>query len=232
MTIKSGQKIALVGYNGAGKSTLIKLLLRLYDVSSGEILFNGENVKNFTLNSYRNNFATVFQDFQIYAATIAENVLSGEYIEKNKKTVLTALSKSGFDHKLLSLPDDIFTPLTKEFDNDGTNLSGGEAQKIAIARVFAKPCDIIILDEPSSALDPISEYELNRTIMENSDKTVIIISHRLSTTRNADMIYMLENGEIIEQGNHEQLIRIDGKYAEMFNKQAEKYSLGRGNTDG
>ena len=225
MTIKSGQKIALVGYNGAGKSTLVKLLLRLYDASAGDILINGQKIQNFTLESYRNKFGTVFQDFQIYAADIAENVLSDEYKEADKERVLSALSNSGFGDKLSSLPNGIHTLLTKEFDKNGTNLSGGEAQKIAIARIFAKPCEIVILDEPSSALDPISEYELNKTLMTAFDKTVIIISHRLSTTRMADMIYMLEEGQIIEQGSHDELMCLNGKYAEMFKKQSEKYNL-------
>ena len=225
MTIKSGQKIALVGYNGAGKSTLVKLLLRLYDASAGDILINGQKIQNFTLESYRNKFGTVFQDFQIYAADIAENVLSDEYKDTDKNRVLSALADSKFDDKLSSLPNGIHTTLTKEFDENGTNLSGGEAQKIAIARIFAKPCEIVILDEPSSALDPISEYELNKTLMTAFDKTVIIISHRLSTTRMADMIYMLENGQIIEQGSHNELMSLNGKYANMFKKQAEKYNL-------
>lgn len=121
--------------------------------------------------------------------------------DADKERILQALSRSGFSDKPDSLPEGIATQLTKEFDPDGVNLSGGEAQKIAIARIFAKPCDIVILDEPSSALDPISEYELNQTMMSAAfDKTVIFISHRLSTTRMADVIYMLENGEIIEQG--------------------------------
>ena len=225
MTIKSGQKIALVGYNGAGKSTLVKLFLRLYDASTGDILVNGEKIQNFTLESYRDKFGTVFQDFQIYAADIAENVLSDEYKETDKERVLSALSNSGFDDKLHSLPNGIHTLLTKEFDKNGTNLSGGEAQKLAIARIFTKPCDIVILDEPSSALDPLSEYELNKTLMTAFDKTIIIISHRLSTTRMADRIYMLEEGQIIEQGSHDELMRLNGKYAQMFKKQAEKYNF-------
>lgn len=223
MTVKAGQKIALVGYNGAGKSTLVKLLLRLYDTSQGEILLNGKNIKDLTLKSYRNKFGTVLQDFRLYAASIAENVLCDKYTDTDEKRVLSALSNSKFDDKLSDLSGGIHTVLTKEFDDEGINLSGGEAQKIAIARVFAKKCDIVILDEPSSALDPISEYELNQTLMSELDKTVIIISHRLSTTRMADVIYMLDQGEIIEQGNHEELMKLNGKYAEMFKKQAEKY---------
>jgi len=134
------------------------------------------------------------------------------------------LEKSGFSEKLASMPNGIHTELTKEFDKDGVSLSGGEFQKIAIARAFMKKSDIIILDEPSSALDPMSEYELNQTMMSAAfDKTVIFISHRLSTTIMADRIYMLDNGHIIEQGNHTELMEQNGKYAEMFRMQAEKY---------
>ena len=225
MTVKAGQKIALVGYNGAGKSTLVKLLLRLYDVSGGDILINGKIIKDYTLCSYRNKFGTVFQDFQLYAADIAENVLTDEYSEGDQPRVLEAFKNSGFEERLSSLNEGIHTPLTKEFDQSGINLSGGEAQKVAISRVFAKDCEIVILDEPSSALDPMTEYELNNTLMTALDKTVIIISHRLSTTRMADVIYMLENGEIIEQGSHDELMQTGGKYAEMFLKQAEKYNF-------
>ncbi len=224
LTINAGQKIALVGYNGAGKSTLIKLLLRFYDPTEGEILVNGENIKNFTLESYRNKFGTVFQDFQIYAATVAENVLADQYTNDKEENVLQALLNSEFNI-LPTLMDGISTELTKEFNKEGIELSGGEAQKLAIARIFAKNCETAILDEPSSALDPISEYQLNNTIMNSFDKTVIIISHRLSTTKMADVIYMLENGQIIENGSHSALIKANGKYAEMFIKQSEKYSL-------
>lgn len=226
LTIKPKQKIAFVGYNGAGKSTLIKLIMRLYDPSSGNITINNEDIKNFTVSSYRNEFAAVFQDFQIFAGSIAENVLTDEYRQEDKERVIKALENSGFSEKLSSLDKGISTQLTKEFDSDGVNLSGGEAQKIAIARVFAKPCDMVILDEPSSALDPASEYELNQAMMSAAfDKTVIFISHRLSTTKMADIIYMLEDGQIIEQGSHEELMQLNGKYAAMFNMQAEKYNM-------
>lgn len=226
MTIRPGQKIALVGYNGAGKSTLIKLIMRLYDPTGGTIEMNREAADRFTLSSYRGKFGAVFQDYQIFAASIAENVVTDVCSEADKEHILQALHHSGFSDKLESLPDGIATQLTKEFDSDGVNLSGGEAQKVAIARVFARPCDIVILDEPSSALDPVSEYELNQTMMSAAfDKTVIFISHRLSTTRMADVIYMLENGEIIEQGGHDELMQQNGKYAAMFRIQAEKYNI-------
>ncbi len=224
LKIEPYQKIAIVGYNGAGKSTLVKLLMRLYDVSEGEITLDGVNIKEFETEKYRKEFGAAFQDFQIFAATLGENVAMNFNFAEDEDKIIDALKHSGFEDKLLDLPLGIKIPLTKEFYKEGTNLSGGESQKVAISRVFYKPCRYAILDEPSSALDPISEYNLNQnmiTIAEN--KTVIFISHRLSTTCMADKIYMLEKGEIIEQGSHKELIELNGKYAEMFNKQAEKY---------
>ena len=201
INIRPYEKIAFVGYNGAGKTTLTKLLMRLYDVSKGEILLNNVNIKNYELESYQNSFGTVFQDYQIFAANIAENVIMDEVTNNEKDIIINALKNSGFTDKLNSYKNGIYTPLTREFEETGVNISGGEAQKIAIARVFAKPCQIIILDEPSSALDPISEYNLNQTMLEAAaNKTVIFISHRLSSARMADRIYMLEKGEIIEVG--------------------------------
>lgn len=224
LKIDPNQKIAFVGYNGAGKTTMTKLLMRLYDVSEGEILLNGVNIKEYKLEDYRNNIGSVFQDYQMFAASIAENVIMDEINASKAELIVNSLNQSGFSEKLSSLKAGINTPLTREFDDKGINLSGGEAQKIAISRVFAKPCQIIILDEPSSALDPISEYNLNETMMAAAkNKTVIFISHRLSSTRMADRIYMLEKGSIIEEGSHDELMALGGKYAEMFNLQAEKY---------
>ncbi len=224
-TINKGEKVAIVGYNGAGKTTLIKLLLRLYDPTEGTVTVDGEDIKNFSVDSYRENYGTVFQDFQIFAATIAENVVAGEYSPEIKERVLEALHNATFDNKLEKLEKGIDTPLTREFDDDGVNLSGGETQKIAIARVFAGEREVIVMDEPSSALDPMSEYELNSTIMDCAkDKTVIFISHRLSTTRMANRILMFAEGKLIEDGSHEELMELGGKYAEMFNMQAEKYN--------
>lgn len=224
LTVKPYEKIAFVGYNGAGKTTLTKLLMRLYDVSAGEILLNDVNIKNYKVESYRNSMRAVFQDYQMFAASIAENVIMDEVKDIHVEFIASALEKSGFADKLNSLENGVNTYLTREFEDSGINISGGEAQKIAIARVFAKPCQLIILDEPSSALDPISEYNLNEAMLEAAkNKTVIFISHRLSSTRMADRIYMLESGSIIEEGTHEELMALKGKYAEMFNLQAEKY---------
>lgn len=224
LDIKPYEKIAIVGYNGAGKSTLVKLLMRLYDVTEGEITFDGTNIKEYSTESYRNLYGSVFQDYKVFAGTIAENVEMNFVRYERRGEVESALLKSGFNDKLKSLENGIDTPLTREFNENGVNLSGGEEQKVAIARIFAKECSCVILDEPSSALDPISEYNLNQTMMTLSDhKTVIFISHRLSTTCMADRIIMMENGEIIEEGSHDELMEMNGKYAEMFNKQAEKY---------
>lgn len=232
MKIGPKQKIALVGYNGAGKSTLIKLLMRLYDPTEGEIRANGKDIRDYTVDSYRRKFGTVFQDYRIYATSISENVLMDVYRETDRQTVTDALIQSSFAEKLGTLPNGIDSELTREFHNDGVMLSGGEAQKIAIARIFARPSDLVILDEPSSALDPMSEYELNHAMMSAAfDKTVIFISHRLSTTCMADVIYMLENGEIIESGTHDDLMKLNGKYAEMFRVQAEKYRKSSGTVE-
>ena len=224
-SIKKGEKIAIVGYNGAGKSTLVKLLMRLYDPESGEVQCNGKSVKNYRLDEYRGKYGALFQDFKLFACSIAENVVASPYDkQRDEGRVLDALHKSEFDAKLATLEQGIDTPLTREYKENGVNLSGGEEQKVAIARVLAHDCDVIVMDEPSSALDPIAEYEINNTIMrEAADRTIIFISHRLSTTRMADRILMFADGRLIEQGSHEELMSLDGKYAEMFNMQAEKY---------
>ena len=224
LEIKKGEKIAFVGYNGAGKTTLIKLLMRLYDCTGGEILYNGQNITELAPEQYREHIGAVFQDYRIFAASVAENVLGGVYTEADRQAVMSALHAASFDDKLKRLENGIHSQLTTEFSKDGVGLSGGESQKIAIARVFAKPFELIIMDEPSSALDPIAEYELNQSILKNAqNKTVIFISHRLSTTRMANRIYMFSNGRIIESGSHDELVEQNGKYAEMYRIQAQKY---------
>lgn len=219
LTIKPYEKIALVGFNGAGKTTLTNLLLRLYDVSEGSIKIDGEDIRTVKTAEHRNRFAAVFQDFQIFSCNVGENVaLDSTY---NSDDVKSALNHSGFDKKLKGGTQ---TELLREFDDEGVMLSGGEAQKIAVARAFYKKCPYVILDEPSANLDPIAEYNLNRAMLEAAeDKTVIFISHRLSTTVNADKIYVMEQGRIIESGSHKELMSKNGTYAKMFNLQAEKY---------
>ncbi|MBR5769705.1 MAG: ABC transporter ATP-binding protein [Clostridia bacterium] len=224
LEIKKGEKIAFVGYNGAGKTTLIKLLMRLYDATDGEILYNGRSITEFDPGEYRKHIGAVFQDYTVFAATVAENVMGGEYTDEDEESVMSALKAASFDGKLKQLPNGIHSQLTTEFSDEGVGLSGGESQKIAIARVFARPFELIIMDEPSSALDPIAEYEINQSILTNAEgRTVIFISHRLSTTRMADRIYMFDAGEIIESGSHGELMLKNGKYAEMYRAQAKKY---------
>lgn len=224
MTIRAGEKIAIVGYNGAGKTTLTKLLMRLYDVSAGRICVNGRDIRDYTVDSYRKMYASVFQDYKLFAASIAENVKMDHVKQADKDNIRMALKESGFLDKLKELENGLETKLTREFEEKGVNLSGGEAQKVAIARTFYDSSPVIILDEPSSALDPLSEYQLNQTMLHAAEKkTVIFISHRLSSTVMADRIYMLEKGRIIEEGSHNKLMEQDGKYAQMFRMQAEKY---------
>lgn len=226
LEIKPGEKIAIVGENGAGKTTFVKLLMRLYDVTSGRIKYGNRDIREYATKEYRKKISAVFQDHNIYAASIAENVLMHKVDGADEKVVIEALKKADFEQKLRKLPDGINTQLTKEFDESGTNLSGGESQKIAISRIFANNDEhkISILDEPSSALDPVSEYKLNKNLIENAQKdTIIFISHRLSTTRMADRIYLFENGRIKEQGTHDELMQLNGRYREMFDRQAQNY---------
>ena len=217
--IEPKEKIALVGYNGAGKTTLTNLLLRLYDVSGGEILIDGEDIRDVTVDSHRDRFSAVFQDFQVFAATLGENVALD--VDVDRERAENALKHSGFSKKVKNGLDSY---LLREFDDNGVMMSGGESQKVAISRAFYKNCPYVILDEPSANLDPVAEYNLNQSMIEAAqDKTVVFISHRLSTTVSADRIYVMENGEIIEQGSHDELMALNGTYAYMFNLQAEKY---------
>ena len=226
LTVKAGEKIAIVGHNGAGKTTLIKLLQRLYDPSEGEVLINGENIKSYRLSSYRNLFGTVFQDYRLFAATVAENVmLRGDLSDGEKAVVKDALEKAGIYEKIEALPNGIDSNVTREFDKEGAMFSGGEAQKLSLARLFAGKQEIVIMDEPTSALDPIAEQEMYRNMFEAcKGKTVIYISHRLSSATMADRVYMFENGEIIEQGTHSELLAMNGKFADMWHKQADTYA--------
>jgi ATP-binding cassette subfamily B protein len=225
LKIKKGQKIAIVGHNGAGKTTLVKLLLRLYDVNNGEILYNNDNYKDINVLSLRKEVGAVFQNIEVYAVTIAENILL-----KTPKTIEDfnlideALKFSGLDEYVNSLPNGINTLVTKEFDRDGIVLSGGQNQRLAIARGYALNYNLFILDEPSSALDPIAEASVyNNMLTLGKNKTIIFISHRLTTTVNADYIYLFEHGKVIEQGTHEELMKLNKKYKEMFTSQSKKY---------
>lgn len=220
------QKIAIVGANGAGKTTLVKLLLRLYDAEQGKVLHNDINIKDLDLNMYRNKFACLFQDFNIYAGTVGENIVMApsNCLDKNKAEI--AMRQSGFYTKFNKLDDKYDTYLSKEFCAEGVLLSGGEKQKLAIARLMYSAADCYILDEPTSALDATSEIEFNKAIMQCSkSKLILIISHRLTVTKLVDKIIVLDGGRICEIGTHSELMKKNGIYANMYNLQASQYSL-------
>ncbi len=223
--INIGEKIAIVGENGAGKSSLVKLLTGLYETSKGNIFINNSNIKECELNSYRRCIGVAFQDYKIYAMSIAENILmrKTDGNEEDINLVIEALKFVDLYDKVMNLPDGINTKLTKEFSDDGAVFSGGEIQKITLARVYASNCSLFILDEPSSSLDPMAEYEIYRKFMSLSkNKCMIIISHQLKNIKNVDHIYVLSNGRIVEDGTHDTLIKKEGLYFEMYNKQILK----------
>lgn len=231
-TIADKSKVALVGHNGAGKSTIIKLLFRFYDPTEGAIYVNGRDIREYNLQAYRRLFTAAFQDYKIFAMSVKENVLMRKAAPEDEEPVKRALLKAGVYDKVMSLPKGMDSVLTREFDDDGSVLSGGQYQKIVVARAFLSDAPIRIFDEPSSALDPIAEYELFESIMKDSvDKTMIFISHRLSSVQNADVVYMLEHGELIERGTHKELIKLGGAYADMYKKQAENYLATEGDSD-
>lgn len=225
MNISKGQKIAIVGINGAGKTTLVKLLLRLYDVDEGIIEINNQDYKTLNTKSLREKVGAVFQNIEVYAVTIAENVLLREIKgQEDIELVNNALQFSGLYEYVYSLPENINTRVTREFHRQGIIFSGGQMQKLAIARGYAQDYQLFILDEPSSALDPIAEAKVYNNMLElGKNKTMIFISHRLTTTVNADKIYLFENGSILEQGTHKELMELNGQYKKMFESQAIKY---------
>lgn len=222
--ITKGETVAVVGVNGAGKSTLVKLLLRFYDADEGEILYNGINVKEYNVASLRNAFATVFQDYKNFAVSVNENIMCHECTDEEKKLAEEALKRSGVWEKISSLPKGADTVLTREFEIDGAGLSGGENQKVSAARLFARDFEVAILDEPSSALDPIAEYKMYENLIKvTENKTVIYISHRLSSAVLSDRIYVIGNGTILESGSHQELMAHGGEYSRMFTLQASSY---------
>lgn len=222
--IDAGQTVAVVGHNGAGKTTLSKLIMRLYDVTEGEILYNGINIKEYNVKKYREKFACVFQDYKVFAMTVAENVLKKEVNEKNIGDAVEALKMAGAYEKISALPNRENSILTKEFDREGVLLSGGETQKLTIAGLFTGDFDIAVLDEPSSALDPVAESRMYDALLEGTrGKTVIYISHRLSSATRSDNILVFGGGKLLQAGSHSELLEEGGEYAEMFTLQAAGY---------
>ncbi len=220
--IKPGQRVAIVGENGAGKSTLTKLLLRLYDVNNGAVLINGKNIKDYDIHQLRLNTGVVFQDIRVLAMSLRDNLTA--YNDVSDKKLCEILDKLGLADVLKKAKNNLDTMVSHEFTQDGISLSGGEAQKLMLARLFTKSFGLLILDEPSSALDPLSEDKLMQNILDISNtSTTVMIAHRLSTVRNFDCIYHIENGRIIESGSHDELMLRKGKYYQMFVKQGENY---------
>ena len=218
-----GKRLALVGKNGSGKTTFIKLLCRLYDPDEGEILLNGINIKKYNYDDYQRLFSVVFQDYHLLDVPVAENVAVSRQVDEEK--VLDVLDKAGFTDRLKELPKGIHTYLGKTFDPEGTELSGGESQKVAIARALYPDAAFLILDEPTAALDPIAEAEIYQhldRIVQN--KTAIYISHRLSTCRFCDEILVFDHGQIVQKGTHEALLgESEDLYAKLWNAQAQYY---------
>ena len=220
--IRIGTKTAVVGKNGAGKTTFIKLLCRLYEPTEGQILLNGVDIRYYDYKDYARLFSVVFQDFNLFSFSIAENVAGGKDFDNGK--VRNCLERSGFGERLAKMPDGICTNIYQQEDN-GVEISGGEAQKIAIARALYKDAPLVILDEPTSALDPVSEYEIYQHFDSMvQDKTSIYISHRMSSCRFCDNILVFDQGEIVEQGSHEKLMETGGLYSELWNAQAQYYA--------
>lgn len=222
--IETGEAVALVGRNGAGKTTLVKLLSRLYDPDEGEILIGGRNVKDYNLNELRAQIGVIFQDFVTYFMSARENIGVGQIDKVNNiELVENAARKSGASSVIDKLEGGYDTMLGRWF-NEGTQLSGGEWQKVALARAFMRDARVLILDEPTSALDAQAEYDVFAHFRElTQGKTAIFISHRFSTVRLADRILVIENGTLIENGSHQELMLLNGRYAELFNLQAEAY---------
>lgn len=224
LTIEPGEKIALVGENGAGKSTIIKLLARFYDVTSGEILINGKNIKNLELNTWHKTLGVLFQDYIKYQHTLEDNIYFGKvYKPKSKTQIIEAAKKSGADLVAKKLPNQYQQMLGKTFE-EGVELSNGQWQKVALGRAYLRNAPVLILDEPTASIDAKAEYEIFKKVDALSKhKTVIIISHRFSTVRNADKIFVLKKGQIEESGSHSQLLEKNGTYAKLFRLQAKGY---------
>ena len=221
--INPSESVAFVGHNGAGKSTIVKLICRFYDVSSGEILVNGINIKDLDLQNWYKFLGTLFQEFVHYHFTVKENIMLGSPDKKDDRALIEAAKKAGALSFIEKLPNKFDTYLGKEFE-DGEELSGGQWQKLAIARAFYEEPPVLILDEPTSAIDAEAEFEIfNNLEHQYRDKTLILVSHRFSTVRNANRIYVIADGKIKESGSHHELMELNGEYAKLFSIQAQGY---------
>jgi len=226
LRIAPGERVALVGENGSGKTTFVKLLTRLYDPTAGTVMAAGKGIKDYSLDLYRRKFGVIFQDFMKYHATAAENVAYAQHERIDDiEGVKEALEKTGGGQVVERLADGVHTRLGAWFD-DGADLSEGQWQKIALARAFFRHADILVLDEPTSVLDARTEYEIFQRFLELTEgKTTILISHRFSTVRMADRIFVFDKGRVSERGSHRELMDLDGQYARMFNMQASGYRI-------
>ena len=224
LTLTPGESLVLVGLNGAGKTTLIKLLTRLYDPTAGRILLDGEDIRNYDVQDLYRMYGIIFQDFGRYAVNAGENIRFGDIHKMDEQAVREAAEASGASEFIESLPEGYDTPLMRVFEQNGIELSGGQWQKLAIARAFYNDCDVLILDEPTASLDAIAEQEIyDQFDRLRKGKTTIFVSHRLSSATMASKIVVLENGTIIEEGNHQTLMEQGGRYCELFTTQAKRY---------
>lgn len=228
MKLNIGERLAIVGMNGSGKTTFIKLLSRLYDPNEGEILLNGINIKKYDYDEYLSLFSIVFQDFKLFSFSLSQNVAAS--VDYDEDIVKKIAEEAGLGERLKKMPKGVNTPLYKDFDEDGVEISGGEAQKIALSRALYRDAPIIILDEPTAALDPIAEFEIYSKFNEIvGTKTAFYISHRLSSCRFCDGIAVFHEGTIIQKGKHDELVKDkSGKYYELWNSQAQYYNDGVG----
>lgn len=225
LTLREGETLALVGLNGAGKTTLIKLLTRLYDPTEGAILLDGHDLRDYDVTALRRMFGIVFQDFGKYAFSVSENIRLGDITKQGDAADIESAARSAGAHEFIeALPHGYDTQLMRYFDRDGMELSGGQWQKLSLARAFYSDADIIILDEPTASLDPIAEHEVFRRFDElRGDKTTVFVSHRLSSATVASKIAVLEHGKLVEEGTHRELMEQNGRYANLFRIQAERY---------
>jgi len=224
MKFKIGERLAVVGPNGSGKTTFIKLLCRLYDPTEGEILLNGIDIRKYNYLDYMSIFSVVFQDYKLFAFKLGENV--GAKVDYDKEIAKECLIKAGFGDRLAEMENGTETYLYKGYNKDGVDISGGEAQKIALARTLYKDAPFIVLDEPTAALDPVAEAEVYSKFDEIAgDKTAVYISHRLSSCRFCDTIAVFDNGRVVQKGTHDELVaKENGKYHELWFAQAKYYA--------